>query len=69
MFITNLATLPWSTLLALSVSIDLVSSSARITSVRSQKGHLGPIKKQTCKKGYEIAQVPFLPQKSAHKNT
>ena len=53
--------MPWIALLALSVSIDLVSSSARITSVKFQKhdsvtdirtqrsdqGHLGPIKMKT----------------------
>ena len=53
-----IATLPWIALLALSVSIELVSSSARVTSVKSTKGlllsdirtqrsdqgHLGPIK-------------------------
>ena len=31
--------LPWNALLALSVSIELVSSSARVTSVKSQQGH------------------------------
>ena len=58
---TRIATLPWIALLALSVSIELVSSSARVTSVkfkqvaqfvrdnrihRSDQGHLGPIKTQ-----------------------
>ena len=57
--VTCIATLLWIVLLALSVSIDLVSSSARVTSVkstqppsvrdtrtqRSDQGHLGPIKK------------------------
>ena len=33
-----IATLPWIALLALSVSIELVSSSARVTSVKSQQG-------------------------------
>ena len=37
--ITCIATLPWIALLALSVSIELMSSSARVTSVKSQKGH------------------------------
>ena len=43
-----IATLPWIALLALSVSIELVSSSARVTSVKSYKrlvvcdGHLDP---------------------------
>ena len=36
--ITRIATLPWSALLALSVSIELVYSSARVTSVKFQKG-------------------------------
>ena len=43
---TCIVTLPWIAILALSVSIELVSSSARVTSVKSQKGHLerlGPI--------------------------
>ena len=35
---TCIATLPWIALLALSVHIDLVSSSARVTSVKSQQG-------------------------------
>ena len=34
---TRIATLPWIALLALSVSIELVSSSARVTSVKSAK--------------------------------
>ena len=34
---TCIATLPWNVLLALSVSIGLVSSSARVTSVKFQK--------------------------------
>ena len=33
-----IATLPWTALLALSVSIELVSSSARVTSVKSTQG-------------------------------
>ena len=36
-WVTCIATLPGITLLALSVSIELVSSSARVTSVKSQK--------------------------------
>ena len=36
--VTCIATLPWIALLALSVSIDLVSSSARVTSVKSAQG-------------------------------
>ena len=36
--ITRVATLPWNALLALSVSIEFVSSSARVTSVKSAKG-------------------------------
>ena len=36
--VTCIATLPWIALLALSVSIELVSSSARVTSVKSQQG-------------------------------
>ena len=54
----HIATFPWIALLALSVSIEFVSSSARVTSVkfqqglslrearihRSDQGHLGPIK-------------------------
>ena len=36
--VTCIATLPWIDLLALSVSIELVSSSARVTSVKSQQG-------------------------------
>ena len=47
---TCIATLPWIALLASSVCIELVSSSARVTSVKSQKGlvcmylkRLGPI--------------------------
>ena len=36
--VTCIATLPWIVLLALSVSIELVSSSARVTSVKSQHG-------------------------------
>ena len=35
-----IATLPWIALLALSVSIEFVSSSARVTSVKSAKGIL-----------------------------
>ena len=35
-----IATLPWIALLTLSVSIELVSSSARVTSVKSHKGVL-----------------------------
>ena len=35
--VTCIATLPWIALLALSVSIELVSSSARVTSVKFQK--------------------------------
>ena len=35
--VTCIATLPWNALLALSVSIELVSSSARVTSVKSQQ--------------------------------
>ena len=38
--VTCIATLPWIALLALSVSIELVSSSARVTSVKSQQGLL-----------------------------
>ena len=34
----SIATLPWIALLALSVSIELVSSSARVTSVKFQQG-------------------------------
>ena len=34
-WVTCIATLPWIILLALSVSIELVSSSARVTSVKS----------------------------------
>ena len=37
-FVTIIATLPWIGLLALSVSIDLISPSARDTSVKFQKG-------------------------------
>ena len=37
-------TLPWIVLLALSVSIDLLSSSARVTSVKFQKHHFWPQK-------------------------
>ena len=37
-WVTCIATLPWIILLALSVSIELVSSSARVTSVKSAKG-------------------------------
>ena len=37
---TYIATLPWIALLALSVSIELVSSSARVTSVKSQQGRV-----------------------------
>ena len=36
--LANFQTLPWIALLAFSVSIELVSSSARVTSVKSQKG-------------------------------
>ena len=36
--VTRIATLQWNALLALSVSIELVSSSARVTSVKSQQG-------------------------------
>ena len=36
--VTCIATLPWIALLALSASIELVSSSARVTSVKSTKG-------------------------------
>ena len=36
--VTRAATLPWNALLALSVSIEFVSSSARVTSVKSQQG-------------------------------
>ena len=36
--VTCIATLPWIALLALSVSIELVSSSARVTSVKSTQG-------------------------------
>ena len=36
--ITCIATLPWIALLALSVSIEFVSSSARVTSIKFQKG-------------------------------
>ena len=36
--ISCIATLPWIALLALSVSIELVSSSARVTSVKFQQG-------------------------------
>ena len=36
--VTCIATLPWIALLALSVSIELVSSSARVTSVKFQQG-------------------------------
>ena len=36
--VTYIATLLWIALLALSVSIDLVSPSARVTSVKFQKG-------------------------------
>ena len=38
--VTCIATLPWIAILTLSVSIDLVSSSARVTSVKSAKGVL-----------------------------
>ena len=47
-YITCIASLPWIALLALSASIELVSSSARVTSVKSQKplllsdGHTDP---------------------------
>ena len=37
-YVTCIATLPWIALLALTVSIDLVSSSARVTSVKFAKG-------------------------------
>ena len=40
--ITRVATLPWNALLALSVSIEFVYSSARATSVESAKGRIGP---------------------------
>ena len=53
-WVTCIATLPWIVLLALSVSIGLVSPSARVTSVKftlgpsvtetGPQGHLGPIK-------------------------
>ena len=36
--VTCIATLPWNALLPLSVSIEFVSSSARVTSVKSTKG-------------------------------
>ena len=36
--VTCIATLPWIALLALSVGIELVSSSTRVTSVKSQQG-------------------------------
>ena len=36
--VTRVATLPWNALLALSVSIELLSSSARVTSVKFQQG-------------------------------
>ena len=36
---TCIATLPWIAQLALSACIELVSSSARVTSVKSQQGH------------------------------
>ena len=48
-WVTCIATLPWIALLALSVSIELVSSSARVTSVKcnqrslTQLERLGPI--------------------------
>ena len=47
-WVTCIATLPWIGLLALSVSIDLISPSARVTSVKFQKGlsvseTIGPI--------------------------
>ena len=38
--VTRIATLPWIALLALSVSIEFVSSSARVTSVKFQQGVL-----------------------------
>ena len=37
--VTYIATFPWIALLALSVSMELVSLSARVTSVKSQKGN------------------------------
>ena len=57
-FVTGIATLSWIVLLVLLVGIDLVSSSTRVTSVKSAKplglrenrthrsdqGYLGPIK-------------------------
>ncbi len=36
--LSHIATLPWIALLTLSVSIQFVSSSARVTSVKFQKG-------------------------------
>ena len=36
--VTRVATLPWNALLAISVNIEFVSSSARVTLVRSAKG-------------------------------
>ena len=67
-------TLPWIALLTLSVGIDLVSSSARVTSVKSQQGvsltdghpdpkigpqvYLGPIK-TLCM--YDIEKLAFSP--------
>ena len=65
--VTCIATLPWIAILTLLVSIGLVSSSARVTSVKSAKGvlltdghpdpkigpqgHLGPIKTGEMVKG------------------
>ena len=65
------ATLPWIALLALSVSIDLVSSSAGVTSVKFQKGqwvsenrthrtdqwYLGPIKNRVAVKSASCSDI------------
>ena len=71
--VTCIATLPWIALLALSASIELVSSSARVTSVKSQQGvglthwhpdpkigpqvYLGPLKNLFGREKYDSGEV------------
>ena len=57
-FVTCIITLPWIALLAISVSIELLSSSARVTSVKSAQG---PVLTQLETLGH-IDRAPGMPR-------
>ena len=55
---SKVATLPWNALLALSVSIEFVSSSARVTSINSAKGLLVSDKNKHFDFDAHLASIP-----------